>query len=259
MAAQVGLDPPLLVSLHDESFALDTGTDAEPLEGEQDAAKIVRPHALNLDLAVGDRCQPDEAADLDVIRTHLQHGTGERMPAFHRHDVGADAVDVCAHGAQGTRHVLHVGFGRGVPEDRRSLGAHGRHQRILGGGHAWLVEEDLAAPKALRVQPVGGADLDGCPERFEGQEVGIQAAPTDHIAARGWQGDIAVPRQQWPGQEDRRADAGAERWVETLRPYSRRIDPERVLRRPGRVRPEIAHQREQGVGPGDGRTQCPIE
>ena len=48
------------------------------------------------------------------------------------------------------REVLHVRLAGGVAEDRRALGGDGRGERVLGGGDARLVEEDVGAAELLR-------------------------------------------------------------------------------------------------------------
>src|SRR5205085_6753131 len=119
---EVGADPPFLVGVDGEPVPVDPGPDAEPLEAEQRAPQIFRAHRVDGDLAVGDRCEADEAADLDVIGADGIGGPAEWPPAFYRVDVGADPVDLGAHGRERAGEVLHVRLACGVPEHRAPLG-----------------------------------------------------------------------------------------------------------------------------------------
>src|SRR5574338_695520 len=56
-----------------------------------------RSDRMDGDGAVGDRREPDEAPDLDVIRSDRVRGTVERPSALHGVDVGSDALDVGPH------------------------------------------------------------------------------------------------------------------------------------------------------------------
>ena len=55
--------------------------------------------------------------------------------------------------------VLHMRLGGGVAQVGRALGRDGRDQRVLGGGDAGLVEEDVGAVqlRGAEFQPVGVA------------------------------------------------------------------------------------------------------
>ena len=123
--------------------------DAQPLETQQRAPEIVGPHGIDGDLAVGDRGEADEAADLDVIGTDGVGRAAERTSAFDGVDVGADAVDLGAHGHQRPGEILDVGLAGGIAEHGAALGRDRRHQRVLRPGDARLVEEDVRADQPL--------------------------------------------------------------------------------------------------------------
>ncbi len=109
--------------------------------------------------AVGDRGEPDEAGDLDVVGADRVAAAGERMAALDGVDVGADALDLGAQRHQEPGQVLHVRLAGGVAEDGPALGRHRGHQGVLGAGDARLVEEDVAPDQLL------GLDLDRCRRR----------------------------------------------------------------------------------------------
>ena len=93
------------------------------------------------------------------------------------------------HRHQAAGEVLHVRLAGGVAQDRASLGRHRRHERVLGAGDARLVEEDVGADEALGLELVAVAHVDRGAELLQRQEVGIDPAPADDVAARRRQGD----------------------------------------------------------------------
>jgi hypothetical protein len=50
-----------------DEIGADLDLDAEPCEGRQHRHEVGRIHVLHRDVASGDRGEPDEAGDLDVI------------------------------------------------------------------------------------------------------------------------------------------------------------------------------------------------
>ena len=124
---------------------VEPGANAEPLEAEQRGAEVVAPDTLDGDLAVGDRGEADEAADLDVIGADRVARAGEGAAALDGVDVGADALDVRAQRVEEAGEVLHVRLGGGVAQDGAALGGHRGHEGVLGAGDAGLVEEDVGA------------------------------------------------------------------------------------------------------------------
>ena len=122
-----------------------------------------------------------------------------------------------------------MGLARRVAEHRAALGHHRGHERVLGAGDAGLVEEDVGAGEALGLELVAVAHHDGGAELLQREEMGVHPAPADDVAARRGQGDRAEPREHRAGQQDRRADLGAERRVERLGAQRPGCRPARVF------------------------------
>src|SRR5690606_15008617 len=85
-----------------------------------------------------------------------------------------------------------------------------RHDRVLGRGHARLIEEDIGAHEPVGLEPVALFGLDPRAEPGEGEEVRVHSPPADDIPPRRWEEDPPHPGEEWPRQEDRRADPGRE-------------------------------------------------
>jgi hypothetical protein len=107
-----------------------------------------------------------------------------------------------------------VGLARRVQDHGGALGQRRGHHRVLGGGDARLVEEDLrAAEPALEGQAQRGAGIDAGAERAESQQVGVHPATADAIAARGGERGPARPGQQTRSEQHRAAQLRHHRGV----------------------------------------------
>ena len=176
----------------------------------------------------------------------------ERAATFDRQGIAADAVDGGPECDEKARQVLHVRLGGGVAQHRGSARAHRRHQRVLGAGDARLVEKDVGALElALELVDVTDADLRA--EALERQEVRVDAAATDHVAARRRERDASEPRQHRPGQQDRGADLFAQRRVERLRLGAARIDFHSIGPVPLHARPDVLQQRQERLNVANAR------
>ena len=160
------------------------------------------------------RGEPDQRADLDVIGPDRIAAAAERRWSVHDHGIGADALDAGAKRDQEMREVLHMRLGSDVAQMGGAVRRHRGHQRVFGGGHAGLVEKNVGADEArgAEFQPVG-CDHGGA-ELFERQEMGVEPAPADDVAAGRRQHHLAAAGQQRPGQQDRGADPRAQHRIE---------------------------------------------
>ena len=87
--------------------------------------------------------------------------------------------------AREVREVLDVRLAGGVAQDRRALGRDRGHERVLGAGDARLVEEDVgAAQAAARGTRYASSSSNVGAELLEREEVRVDAAPADDVAAR---------------------------------------------------------------------------
>ena len=83
-------------------------------------------------------------------------------------------------------------FRRRVVNQRVPLGEHSGHDRVFRRGHRRFVEKHLFSFECLRAHSVFvRGDLDLCAEGFEGQEMRVDSAAADDIAAG--LGDIRRP------------------------------------------------------------------
>ena len=149
--------------------------------------------------------------------------------------------------------VLHVRLAGGVAQDGVAGGGDGGHERVLGARHAGLVEEDVGA-----AEPRGG-ERDAVVERVRGaealerEEMRVEAAAADHVAARRGELDVPAPREQRRREQDRRADARAQRRVERRRADGFRVDAQRVAAGPFRVRAGGPHEIDERLEIADAR------
>src|SRR4051812_36357876 len=94
---------------------------------------------------------------------------------------------------------------------------------------------------------------------LERQKVSVDSPASDDVSARWRQRDTAKSSQQRPGQQDRRADLGAERGVQWLGLDTASVDPNRVRTSPFRGRPEIEQERQHGFDVADARNVVQID
>ena len=106
------------------------------------------------------RGEPDQRADLDVIRLNGVTRTAQRCRPVYDDGVGADTLDLGAERDQEMREVLHMRLGGGIAQVSGAVGSNRCDQRVFGSRHAGLVEEDVGAlqPSGTEFQPVGRGD-----------------------------------------------------------------------------------------------------
>ena len=232
MAAEIVLDFEGLVGRHDEIVALDLADDAEPLKTHPDRAQMPDAGPRDPQRRTRHRGEPDQRAHLDMVGLDRVAGGAERRRSVHDHGVGADALDAGAERDQEMREVLHMRFGGDVAQISGAMRRHRGDQRVFGGRHAGLVEEDVGAPELAgpEFQPVGGGDRGA--ELFEGQKMRVEPAPADDVAAGRRQHHLAAAGQQRSRQQDRGADPRAQLRIEIGGANAFGVDGERVARLP---------------------------
>ena len=102
-------------------------------------------------------------------------------------------------------------LGGGVADDRTPVGEHGGEQHVLGGGDAHLVEQNVRAVQSPGAEPVAlatGVDLGA--ERLQREQMRIDAAAADDVAAGRRQLGMAEARQQRACDEQRHTDLAPE-------------------------------------------------
>jgi hypothetical protein len=252
MAAEIGPDPPLLSRIHDQPGTVHPRPDAQPLEPEERRTQVVRPHGIDHQLPIGDSRQADEAADLDMVGAdRVRSGGTERPAPLHHVDVGPDAADRRAHRNQKAGQILDVRLGRGVAQDRPSLGPDRRHQRVLGTGDARLVQEDVGALEmaGLHFVPVAQAHLGT--KLLEGEKMGIDAAAPYDVPARRREDHLSEPCKRGTRHQNGGADAGTQPRIEWLGSCGAGIDPHDVGTGPCDARAQIGEEREHRLDVAD--------
>ena len=214
LVAEVVDHAKLLVGRHAHGVVPHLQLDPELAEGRDDRDQVVRLDVLDRDLAARHRGERGEARDLDVLGADPVRAAAERGHADDLEDVRADAVDLRAQRDEEAAEVLDVRLAGGVADDRLALGEHGGHHRVLGRHHRSLVEEHPLAAQPVGAQVVAAVQLDLDAELGERVEVRVEAAAADHVSAGRRDGRAAEPREQRPGEKERRTDLTAELGIE---------------------------------------------
>src|SRR5713101_1523103 len=251
--AHVGTDPTLLAGIHDQLGAVEARSHAQPLEPQQDAAEILAAHAVDRDRAVGHGGEPDERAELDVVRPHRAGSGREGRSAFDGEGVRPDALDLRAQTRQEARQILDVRLAGRVAQCGRAAGGDRGHQGVFGRRDTRFVEENIGPGEVLRFELVGGADGDFRPEPLEGEEMRIHAPSADHIATRRRKAHAAEACQHGARQEDRGTDAGAQRRIELTRLGARGVHLHAVRPQPAHLGAEMHQQGEHRLDVADVR------
>ena len=110
--------------------------------------------------------------------------------------------------------ALDVRLAGRVQDHGLALGQHRGHHRVLGAGHAHLVEEDLgAAEAAVERQVERRAGRDARAQLAQREQVGVEPPPPDPVAAGRRQHGLARPREQPRRQQHRAAELRHHRGV----------------------------------------------
>ena len=155
--------------------------------------------------------------------------------------------------AEETAQILDVRLARGVADARPSLGEDGGHDGALRARDRRLVQVEPLPAEPVGPHLVRAVQLNFDPELLERVDVGVEAAAPDHVAARRRHGDLAEPRQQRRGEEERRADVAREVRVEARLRDAGRVDSDVVRPGPLDVGAEIAHELDHRLDVADPR------
>jgi hypothetical protein len=194
VATEIVLHDELLPRRHVDARVTQLEPDAEPRERRQDRGQVSDLDFLDRHPAAGDRREPDERGDLDVVGADAPLASAQRVDAVDAKDVRLDPFDVRAERDEEAAQVLHVRLAGRVADHGLARCEHGGHDGVLRRHDARLVEEDVVA-----AQPVGrahleaAAELDFRAELSERVDVRIEAAAADDVAARRRNRDRAEP------------------------------------------------------------------
>jgi hypothetical protein len=214
---------------------------------------LIGRHIAHAQLAAGHGGDRDERSDLDVVRTDAMPRRVELADAVDLEDVAADPRDPRAHCVQRVAEPLDVRLRGRVEQSRAPLGRRGRHHGGLGAGDARLVQEHLGAPEAAAELQVivGVVEGDARAELAEREQVSVEPAAADLVAARPGQHGEPRPREQRRGEKERRPDLRGQRGVGARLAEPRGIDRDCVLPRPIDGDPEGADELDQRVDVAD--------
>ena len=253
LPTEIVLDHELLPGRHAERRLPHLDPNPEALEGRQDGDQIARLDVLDREIASRRRGQADEAPDLDVLRPDTPRAAAELRHSLDAEDVRLDPFDLRAERDQKATEVLDMRLAGRIPDHRLALGEHRRHDHVLRGHHAGLVEEDGLAAKPSRAHLVAPVDRDLCPQLGQPVNVRVEAAAADHIASGRRHGDAAEAGQKRTCKQERRPDAAAELLVELGLVNVRRIDTNVVLGRQLDIRADVREQLDHRLDVADPR------
>src|SRR5205085_596864 len=141
----------------------------------------------------------------DVVRADPVRGASEGAAAIHGELVRAETFDLATERNEKVAKILDVRLARGVPQDCRARGADGGHQRVFGCRDTRLVEEHVGAAEAalLRGQMEGFLEVEGGAEPLEREKMGVDATPSNDVAARRRELNASAANQHRTRQKDR--------------------------------------------------------
>ncbi len=213
---EVEFDAHVLVGGDEDGGAVGDDADAEFFKDHADFAHIREADVFDADFGVRRGSESNVGADFEVIGADGVFGAVESASAVDRQRVGADALDVCAHGGEHSAETFDVGFAGDISQDGFAAREDARHDGVFGGGDGGFVEEDVIGHEVFCFEVVGFADVDLCAESLEGEEVGIEPSSSDDVAAGRWEADFAFSCEHGAGKEDRRAHLFAEFGAELI-------------------------------------------
>ncbi|MGY4432401.1 hypothetical protein ACVWWO_004878 [Bradyrhizobium sp. F1.13.1] len=169
----------------------------------------------------------------------------------------ADALDLSAERDQEVGEVLHMRLGRGVAQIGGAFGGDGRDQRVLGRGHAGLVQEHVGAGqlRSAEFEPVGRGDLGS--QLLECEDMRVEPAAADDVAAGRRQHHFAAAGEQGAREQDRGADADAQVRIEIGGADALGVNMKRIAGGPFRGSADRADQFDQRLGVTDPRHVFP--
>ena len=180
----VGTDLQALRRRDTDGFPRGLPGDTELGEGDLCHAEVAGGRFIDLDLPPRGRGQTDERAHLHVVAADAKFRSAELFHALDGEDVAPDALDARAHCHEHPTEILDMRLRGGVLDHRGPFRKHGSHDRVLGGSHGCLVEEQSRAFELVGRKHIKGARLDPRAKLLESEKVRVQGASSDAVAAR---------------------------------------------------------------------------
>ena len=207
---ELASDVHVLVGGDADSRAVGFDADAEFFEDHSDHAHVGHPDVFDVEFGACGGGQPDVGADFEVIGADGVFGAVEAARAVDRQGVGADALDVRAHGGEHPAEAFDVRLAGDVLQEGVAASEDGGHDGVFGGGDGGFVKEDVASHEAFGLDVVAVADIDRGAEPLEGQEVRVETAAADDVATRRGQVHLAMAGEHGAGKQNGRAHFAAE-------------------------------------------------
>ena len=130
-------------------------------------------------------------------------GTAQLWDAFDLQHIGADSVDPGPHLAEEHGQVDDMRLAGRIVDGGDAVGCGGGHHQVLRSGHGWHVEVDGGAFEAVGARDIlTPLELDTGAHQTQPDEMLLDAAHTDVVAARLCHAGLAAPGQQRTHQEE---------------------------------------------------------
>ena len=181
-------------------------TDAHAGELRGDDAQVLERHILDRQLRTVHGGHADEAAHLDHVGQQPVLRAAQRFDAFDFEQVRGDARNLRAHSVEHFAQLLEVRFAGRVVDRRPAFGHHGGHHDVGRAGHRRLVQQhvgSLQLPAFDHEELVGDVEVELRAEFLESEEMGVEPASADLVAARLGDVSLAEPRQHRADQHNR--------------------------------------------------------
>ena len=175
--------------------------DAHQVQLGEEELQVMGLEAVDSHVAGADGPGNEVGAGFDAVGDHAVLRTVQRSAALHVHRAGAGTLDAGAHRAQVLSQVDDLRLTSGVLDDRLALRRGGRHEQVLSGTDARVVEGHHGAAQAVARQlDEAVLDLDAGAELLEAAKVEVDASRPD-VAAAG-HGDGGPPQTGDHGPHD---------------------------------------------------------
>ena len=157
-----------------------------------------------LHLAAGRGRRHGEGAGLDTVGHHAMFRRVQRVNALNDQRVGADALDLRAHGDQAFRQVRDLGLARGVDQFALAPGETCRHHQVFRRAHRHEREHVMPALQALGrfCMDIAVGELDLGAQGLQPLQMQIDRPRADGAAAGQRHPGLATARHQRPQHQD---------------------------------------------------------
>ena len=160
-----------------------------------------------------------------IVRSDREFSSVQGIHTFDRQHVGSDVADLCSHLVEHIAKLLDMRFGSGVPQHSCTFCLDSGHNSVFGGGYGGFIHQDVAAFHPLfDLKVILTVIIGVCSQFYKGENVCVDPAPSDHIAARRGQNETAAAGAHRTGQQDGGTDSPAHIRIKIGRLHIFRLD-----------------------------------